>query len=110
MIDKKEAKKLGIDLNFLVYVKLTKKAKAVYYDQRHEENKALFISKGLNERMPTTVREDENGFSEFQLWEFIEFFRRPDFGNDMPTVDGKIYFNKDELSPLDLKEGAKAND
>lgn len=110
MTDKKEAKKLGINLNCSVYVKLTKKAKAIYYDQRHEENKAFFISEGKDERMSTAKNEDENGFSEFQLYEFIDFYRLADFCNDMPTIDGNIYFNKSDLSPLDLKEVSKAND
>jgi hypothetical protein len=104
-MSKKKTKKLGINLNRTVYVKLTKKAKAIYYDKTHRENVESFISQGYSARLDTKKEEDPDGFSKFQLWEFMNFFQTEVFGQDLPTIDGNIYFNRSDLSPLDLKEG-----
>lgn len=103
MIDDQECERVGINLNQTVYVALSDRAKAAYYDQSHEMNKQ-FIAKGLYTRLATKKAEDESGFSKFQLWELMEFFDKEWAGSDLPTLDGRIYFNKSDLSPLNEDE------
>lgn len=99
-----EIKRVGFNINNHVYVALTDLSKATYYDRAHEFNKQ-FIAKGINTRIPTQMAEDEYGFSKLQLWSFMDFYSKEWAMTNLPTLDGKIYFNKSDLSPLDLKEG-----
>lgn len=62
-----------INLNCRVKVKLTPHGADIYYHRFDEVNKKILSCGGkpLESRMPKI---DKDGFTEFQLWEFIELY------------------------------------
>ena len=61
---------IRINLNELIKVKLTHWGKEIYYHQYDRTNQIA----GREICKPRFPREDENGYTEFQLWCFIELY------------------------------------
>lgn len=61
---------IRINLNELIKVKLTDWGKEIYYHQYDRINQIA----GREICKPRFPREDENGYTEFQLWCFIELY------------------------------------
>lgn len=61
---------MKINLNDFVKVKLTDLGKDIYYHRFD----ALNDYYGREVLKPTFPEEDENGYTKFQLWEFIELY------------------------------------
>lgn len=59
-----------INLNETVKVKLTDLGRDIFYHRYDEINKAY----GREICKPSYPKEDENGYSEFHLWEFIQLY------------------------------------
>lgn len=62
--------KVKINLNEYIKVKLTDLGKEIYYHQYDDLNKVL----GKTICTPLPPKVDENGYSIFQLWNFIELY------------------------------------
>ena len=72
MIDKKEeqaVQEVRINLNDNIKVRLTNLGKDIYYHQFDDLYKIL-----TNIGEPTFPKEDADGYTEFQLWYFIELY------------------------------------
>lgn len=78
--------------NYFVKVKLTPFAKDIYYHQYDD-----LIRRGVKIE-PSYPKEDENGYCEFQLWEFMQLYG-PHIGMTLPNIlkDGLIYFEDEDL-------------
>lgn len=76
-----------LNLNDNIKVKLTDLGKDIYYHQYDRTNK--FVGKEICK--PSFPKEDENGYTEFQLWCFMELYG-PHMGMTLPNV----------IQPLDL--------
>lgn len=63
-------REVKINLNELVKVRLTDLGKDIYY-HRYDE---LFAKSGRTICKPTFPKEDEKGYTHFQLWEFIKIY------------------------------------
>jgi hypothetical protein len=61
---------IRINLNEPIKVKLTNLGKEIYYHQYDKTNQIA----GKEICKPRFPREDENGYTEFQLWRFIELY------------------------------------
>ena len=61
---------IRINLNESIKVKLTDWGKEIYYHQYDEINKII----GRELCKPKLPKEDENGYTEFLLWEFISLY------------------------------------
>ena len=70
-----------INLNELIKVKLTDWGKEIYYHQYDRINQIV----GREICKPKFPKEDENGYTEFQLWCFIELYGEY-MGITMPNV------------------------
>ena len=78
---------IRINLNEPIKVKLTDLGKEIYYHQYDRTNQ-IAGEKICEPRFP---KEDENGYTEFQLWCFIELYGEH-IGMTMPNV----------IEPLDI--------
>lgn len=65
-----QPKDIRINLNESIKVKLTELGKEIFYHQYDAINKII----GREVCKPSFPKEDENGYTEFQLWEFIELY------------------------------------
>ena len=72
---------IRINLNELIKVKLTDWGKKIYYHQYDMVNRIV----GKEVCKPKLPKEDENGYTEFQLWCFIELYGEH-MGNALPNV------------------------
>ncbi len=72
---------IRINLNELIKVKLTDWGKEIYYHQYDRTNQIA----GREICKPRFPREDENGYTEFQLWCFIELYGMH-MGMTLPNV------------------------
>ena len=70
-----------INLNELIKVKLTDWGKEIYYHQYDRTNQIV----GRKVCKPMFPKEDENGYTEFQLWYFIELYGEH-MGITLPNV------------------------
>ena len=70
-----------INLNELIKVKLTDWGKEIYYHQYDRTNQIV----GRKVCKPMFPKEDENGYTEFQLWCFIELYGEH-MGMSLPNV------------------------
>lgn len=70
-----------INLNEPIKVKLTDWGKEIYYHQYDRTNKIV----GREVCKPKFPKEDENGYTEFQLWCFIELYGMH-MGMTLPNV------------------------
>lgn len=64
---------MKINLNDHIKVKLTDLGKDIYYHRYDEFNK-LYGIYGREVLKPIFPEEDENGYTKFHLWEFIELY------------------------------------
>lgn len=69
-IDVAKTEPLHINLNDPVKVKLTDHGKEIYYHQYDRTNQIA----GKEICKPSFPKEDENGYTEFQLWCFIKLY------------------------------------
>ena len=72
---------IRINLNELIKVKLTDWGKEIYYHQYDRTNQIV----GRKVCKPMFPKEDENGYTEFQLWCFIELYGEH-MGMTLPNV------------------------
>lgn len=72
---------IRINLNESIKVKLTDWGKEIYYHQYDRTNQIA----GREICKPRFPREDENGYTEFQLWYFIELYGMH-IGMTLPNV------------------------
>ena len=72
---------MKINLNEPVKVKLTDWGKEIFYHQYDRVNKAV----GREVCKPRYPKEDENGYTEFQLWCFMELYGEY-IGMTLPNV------------------------
>lgn len=72
---------IRINLNEYIKVKLTDLGKEIYYHQYDRLNQCV----GREICKPMFPKEDENGYTEFQLWCFIELYGEY-IGITMPNV------------------------
>ena len=63
---------IRINLNEPIKIKLTDWGKEIYYHQYDRINEHL----GKEIHKPEFPKEDENGYTEFQLWRFMELYGR----------------------------------
>ena len=76
-----QAEHIRINLNEPIKVKLTDWGKEIYYHQYDRTNQIA----GREICKPRFPREDENGYTEFQLWCFIELYGMH-MGMTLPNV------------------------
>lgn len=76
-----QQKPLRINLNEKIKVKLTTWGKEIYYHQYDTVNQIA----GREICKPSFPEEDENGYTEFQLWGFIELYGTH-MGMTLPNV------------------------
>ena len=76
-----QPKHVRINLNELIKVKLTDWGKEIYYHQYDRTNQIV----GRKVCKPMFPKEDENGYTEFQLWYFIELYGEH-MGITLPNV------------------------
>ena len=72
---------IRINLNESIKIKLTDWGKEIYYHQYDRTNQIA----GREICKPMFPREDENGYTEFQLWRFIELYGAH-IGMTLPNV------------------------
>lgn len=78
---------IRINLNEPIKVKLTDWGKEIYYHQYDRTNRIA----GREICKPSFPREDENGYTEFQLWCFIELYGTH-MGMALPNVIEPLEF------------------
>lgn len=76
-----QAEPIRINLNEQIKVKLTHYGKGIYYHQYDRINQIA----GTEICKPELPKEDENGYTEFQLWYFMELYGEH-MGMTMPNV------------------------
>ena len=95
----------SLNLNETIKVKLTVKGADIYYHQYDELNKIIKKNGGfpLEPRMPKI---DSKGYTEFQLWHFMELYGEY-FHNgmtDSPIQGLNIYIEEETLDDVKEKE------
>ena len=81
MLPSAESEPICINLNEPIKVKLTDWGKEIYYHQYDRTNQIA----GREICKPKFPKEDENGYTEFQLWCFIELYGEY-MGMTLPNV------------------------
>jgi len=76
-----QPEKIRINLNEPIKVKLTEWGKEIFYHQYDRVNEII----GREVCKPRLPKEEENGYTEFQLWEFIELYGTH-MGMTLPNV------------------------
>ncbi len=69
-IDAAKTESLRINLNEPIKVKLTDRGKEIYYHQYDRTNQIA----GREICKPSFTKEDENGYTKFQLWRFMKLY------------------------------------
>ena len=93
-IEDKEYKTFNI--NEFVKVKLTQKGKLVYLEHQIEIQKR-FNRDRIKIDVPLNVEVDDEGFSSFQLWEFMNIFGSHMYCGSEPVIEGPILYLPEEL-------------
>ena len=93
-IDDKEYKTFNI--NECIKVKLTQKGKLIYLEHQIEIQKR-FNRDGIKIDVPLNVEVDNEGFSSFQLWRFMEIFGSHMYCGAEPVIEGPILYLPGEL-------------
>ena len=88
-IEDKEYKTFNI--NEIVKVKLTQKGKLVYLEHQIEIQKR-FNRDRIKIDVPLDVKVDSEGFSKFQLWEFMKIFGSHMYCGAEPIIEGCILY------------------
>ena len=95
----------ALNLNEIIKVKLTVKGADIYYHQYDELNKIIEKNGGipLKPRMPKI---DSEGYTEFQLWNFMELYGEYfKMGmTDYPIQGLNIYIEEETLDDVKGKE------
>ena len=90
-----------LNMNCRVKVKLTPLGADIFYHQFDEINKIIEKNGGkrLENMMPQI---DKNGYTEFQLWQFIELYGEH-IGMARPNVvsDISLYIDDEDLEAVD---------
>ena len=91
----------ALNLNCIVKVKLTDYGKNIFYHKYDEVNDTI-AQRGWKPIEPRFPKVDDEGFSKFQLWDFIniygEYFQ---LGSDrMPIKDLCIYIDENDLDEV----------
>ena len=90
-----------INLNSVIKVKLTPKGADIFYHKHDELNKHLATNDSMfiKPRMPNI---DENGYTKFQLWDFINIYGKYfKMGmNELPIQDLNIYIEDEDLEDI----------
>ena len=87
----------SINLNSFIYVRLTDDGKHIYYHQCDEINKQY----GKEVVKPEWPEVDENGFTRFQLWEFIELYGPfTHMAWPSPIEDLCIYMSEEDIADV----------
>lgn len=81
MLPSAESEPMCINLNEPIKVKLTDWGKEIYYHQYDKTNQIA----GREICKPRFPKEDENGYTEFQLWHFMELYGEY-IGMTLPNV------------------------
>ena len=92
-----------INVNEIIKVKLNDYGKEIYYHRDDELNKEI-IRHGGKPLEPRFPRVDEDGFSEFQLWDFMNLYGKY-FTMGMgkfPLEDLNFYIDEKKLIDVDL--------
>ena len=76
-----EPESIRINLNESIKVKLTDWGKEIYYHQYDRTNQIA----GREICKPRFPKEDENGYTEFQLWYFMELYGKH-MGMTLPNI------------------------
>lgn len=80
---------MKINLNDCIKVKLTDYGQQIYYNMWVEINKSI----GKNVIEPYYKKVDDNGYSEFQLWDFMNIYGKFTFAGQNNVIDPiEIYF------------------
>ena len=70
-LDMSEKKEIRININEPIKVKLTDYGKVIYFQKYNEVNKYL---PKFKQRTISFPKVDEDGYSSFQLWDFMEIY------------------------------------
>ena len=81
MLPSAEPESIRINLNESIKVKLTDWGKEIYYHQYDRTNQIA----GREICKPRFPKEDENGYTEFQLWYFMELYGKH-MGMTLPNI------------------------
>ena len=86
-----------INWNYWIKVKLTPHGKNIYYHQFDN----LIKGGVLKESDREYPKEDKDGYSQFQLWEFMQLYG-PHIGMTLPEIiiDACIYFDDEYLEEV----------
>ena len=87
-----------LNLNSIIKVKLTDYGKDIFY-HRHDDINASIVQRGWKPIEPCFPRVDDEGFSKFQLWDFMniygDYFQ---LGLErVPIKDLSIYIDEQDL-------------
>ena len=93
-IEGKEYKTLNI--NEFIKVKLTQKGKLIYLEHQIEIQKKFNRDK-IKIDVPLNIEVDNEGFSLFQLWRFMEIFGSHMYCGAEPVIEGPILYLPEEL-------------
>ena len=93
-IDGKEYKTFNI--NEIVKVKLTQKGKLIYSEHQIEIQKRFNRDK-IKIDLPLNAKIDNEGFSSFQLWRFMEIFGSHIYCGAEPIIEECILYLPEEL-------------
>lgn len=85
-------KGVPFNINDYVYVKLTDRGRAIHRQQFDEFNRHVM---SLMPREYTPPKEDENGWSKWQLWVLMSTFGEHCHMGDDPPFETKIQFEID---------------
>ena len=91
-----------LNLNETIKVRLTDHGKDIYY-HRHDELNEFIKARGGKPLQPHFPKVDKDGYTEFQLWIFMEIYG-PHIGMCKPAVtqDLNLYIEDEQLD--DVKE------
>ena len=84
------------NINEFIKVKLSQKGKLVYSEHQIEIQKRFNRDK-IKIDVPLNVEVDSEGFTEFQLWRFMEIFGSHMYCGAEPIIEGPILY-----LPVDL--------
>lgn len=89
-----------LNLNDRVKVKLTPYGAEIYFHQFDELNKVL-SAKGAKPVNPHMPKIDEDGYTSFQLWDFIHLYGEYiNIGKQNVITDMNFYISDDDLSEV----------
>lgn len=91
-----------LNWNDVIRVKLTDRGKDIYYHQ-YDWLTAHIVAPERNILKPSYPEVDENGYTEFQLWRFMELYGKY-IGMCEPKVIEELFFYIDERDLIEVEE------